>query len=109
MEWTERTPKAGSAKPKEEKRSFQVDEGPRADTSAEALAKLKPAFHAKGTVTAGNSSQTSDGAAAAIVSQRGTGRGAWHEAAGALCRLCHGGMCAGRLWASVRCTLCRRR
>ena len=44
-----------------------MDEGPRADTSAEALAKLKPAFHAKGTVTAGNSSQTSDGAAAAIV------------------------------------------
>jgi acetyl-CoA acyltransferase len=67
VEWTERTPKNGSAKPKEEKRSFQVDEGPRADTSAEALAKLKPAFHAKGTVTAGNSSQTSDGAAAAIV------------------------------------------
>jgi acetyl-CoA acyltransferase len=43
------------------------DEGPRADTSAEALAKLKPVFHAKGTVTAGNSSQTSDGAAAALV------------------------------------------
>jgi acetyl-CoA acyltransferase len=43
------------------------DEGPRADTSAEALAKLKPVFHAKGTVTAGNASQTSDGAAAAIV------------------------------------------
>ncbi|MFL6428681.1 MAG: acetyl-CoA C-acyltransferase [Acidobacteriaceae bacterium] len=67
VEWTERTPKAGSAKPKEEKRSFQIDEGPRTDTSAEALAKLRPAFHAKGTVTAGNSSQTSDGAAAAIV------------------------------------------
>jgi acetyl-CoA acyltransferase len=67
VEWTERTPKAGSAKPKEEKRSFQIDEGPRADTSAEALAKLKPAFHAKGTVTAGNSSQTSDGAAATIL------------------------------------------
>ena len=46
---------------------FKTDEGPRTDTSAEALAKLKPAFHAKGTVTAGNSSQTSDGAAAAIV------------------------------------------
>ncbi|MGC8548591.1 MAG: acetyl-CoA C-acyltransferase [Acidobacteriaceae bacterium] len=44
-----------------------VDEGPRADTSAEALAKLKPAFHAKGTVTAGNSSQTSDGAAMSVV------------------------------------------
>ena len=46
---------------------FQKDEGPRADTSLEALAKLKPVFHAAGTVTAGNSSQTSDGAAAAIV------------------------------------------
>jgi acetyl-CoA acyltransferase len=46
---------------------FQVDEGPRADTSLEALSKLKAAFHAKGTVTAGNSSQTSDGAAAAVV------------------------------------------
>jgi acetyl-CoA acyltransferase len=46
---------------------FEVDEGPRADTSMEALAKLKPAFHMHGTTTAGNSSQTSDGAAAAIV------------------------------------------
>jgi acetyl-CoA acyltransferase len=46
---------------------FNRDEGPRADTSLEALAKLKPVFHTKGTVTAGNSSQTSDGAAAAIV------------------------------------------
>jgi acetyl-CoA acyltransferase len=43
------------------------DDGPRADTSLEALAKLKPAFHAQGSVTAGNSSQTSDGAAAAVV------------------------------------------
>jgi acetyl-CoA acyltransferase len=46
---------------------FKKDEGPRADTSVEALAKLRPVFHATGTVTAGNSSQTSDGAAAAIV------------------------------------------
>ena len=46
---------------------FNADEGPRADTSLEALAKLKPVFHAKGTVTAGNSSQMSDGAAAAVV------------------------------------------
>jgi len=50
-----------------EKTVFQADEGPRADTSIEALAKLKPVFHASGTVTAGNSSQTSDGAAAALV------------------------------------------
>ena len=47
--------------------TFSQDEGPRRDTSLDALAKLKPAFHATGTVTAGNSSQTSDGAAAVIV------------------------------------------
>src|SRR5215475_8347896 len=46
---------------------FARDEGPRADTNLEALAKLKPVFHAQGTVTAGNSSQTSDGGAAALV------------------------------------------
>jgi acetyl-CoA acyltransferase len=46
---------------------FSVDEGPRRDSSREALTALKPAFHAEGTVTAGNSSQTSDGAAAVIV------------------------------------------
>ncbi len=46
---------------------FKVDDGPRADTTVEALAALKPAFHQKGTVTAGNSSQMSDGAAAAVV------------------------------------------
>jgi acetyl-CoA acyltransferase len=44
-----------------------LDEGPRADTTLDALAKLKPVFHVDGTVTAGNSSQTSDGAAAALV------------------------------------------
>ena len=47
--------------------TFAVDEGPRRDTSAAALAKLRPAFHVSGTVTAGNSSQTSDGAAAVVV------------------------------------------
>ncbi len=46
---------------------FSADEGPRADTSAEALAKLKPVFQVGGTVTAGNSSQTSDGGSVAIV------------------------------------------
>lgn len=49
---------------------FAVDEGPRRDTSPEALAKLPPVFHARGTVTAGNSSQTSDGAAAVVVMSR---------------------------------------
>ncbi len=47
--------------------TVETDEGPRADTSIEALAKLKPVFAASGTVTAGNSSQTSDGAAFVIV------------------------------------------
>ena len=55
------------ARPKTVKVTFDTDEGPRADTSLEALAKLKPAFHARGVVTAGNSSQMSDGAAAAVV------------------------------------------
>ncbi len=55
------------SKPKRTEIHFKVDEGPRADTTLEALAGLKPAFHAKGTVTAGNSSQTSDGAAVAVV------------------------------------------
>jgi acetyl-CoA acyltransferase len=55
------------SKPKRQEIAFKMDEGPRADTSLEALASLKPAFHVKGTVTAGNSSQSSDGAAAAVV------------------------------------------
>ena len=50
--------------------TFDTDEGPRADTTLEALAKLRPVFHVKGTVTAGNSSQTSDGAAVALVMER---------------------------------------
>ncbi|MDR3774913.1 MAG: acetyl-CoA C-acyltransferase [Terracidiphilus sp.] len=53
---------------------FGADEGPRADTSAEALARLKPAFHAQGTVTAGNASQMSDGAAAVVVMEAGRAR-----------------------------------
>ncbi|HTP36699.1 MAG TPA: acetyl-CoA C-acyltransferase [Candidatus Acidoferrales bacterium] len=57
----------GGAKLKRREVQFKSDEGPRADTSLEALAKLRPAFHAHGTVTAGNSSQTSDGAAAAVL------------------------------------------
>ena len=55
------------SKPKRIEIVFKVDEGPRADTTLAALAALKPAFHAQGTVTAGNSSQMSDGAAAAVV------------------------------------------
>jgi len=55
------------SKPKRTDIVFKMDEGPRVDTSLEVLGALKPAFHAKGTVTAGNSSQMSDGAAAAVV------------------------------------------
>jgi acetyl-CoA acyltransferase len=54
-------------KPTTQSFTFDTDEGPRGDTSLDALAKLKPAFHVKGTVTAGNSSQMSDGAAAAVL------------------------------------------
>jgi acetyl-CoA acyltransferase len=57
----------GKSKLKKSEIEFKVDEGPRADTSLDALSKLKPVFHAHGTVTAGTSSQTSDGGAAAVV------------------------------------------
>ena len=56
----------GAARRETYERTVTMDEGPRRDTSAEALAKLRPAFHAAGTVTAGNSSQTSDGAATVL-------------------------------------------
>jgi acetyl-CoA acyltransferase len=55
------------SKPKRQEITFKVDEGPRADTSLEALSALKAAFHVKGVTTAGNSSQMSDGAAVAVV------------------------------------------
>ena len=64
---TSATPSAKAGKPQITETLFASDEGPRADTSAEALSKLKPVFHAQGTVTAGNSSQTSDGAAATVL------------------------------------------
>ncbi|MDR3737847.1 MAG: acetyl-CoA C-acyltransferase [Terracidiphilus sp.] len=60
-------PGAKAGKPTVTETIFAVDEGPRADSSAAALAALKPVFHAQGTVTAGNASQTSDGAAAAVL------------------------------------------
>jgi len=66
------TPNGG--KPHRSEITFNKDEGPRTDTSVEALAKLKPVFHANGTVTAGNASQTSEGTRAA--------------ADGAVCQLC---------------------
>jgi acetyl-CoA acyltransferase len=60
----------GSGEITRQRTTFDTDEGPRADTTTDALAKLRPVFHAKGVVTAGNSSQTSDGAAAVIVMSR---------------------------------------
>jgi acetyl-CoA acyltransferase len=64
----------GTQKPQTRKMVFAADEGPRRDTSMEALGRLKPAFHARGTVTAGNASQMSDGAAAAVVMSAGRAR-----------------------------------
>ena len=64
---TTATPDVPPNKPHIKEKEFSVDEGPRSDTSAAALAALKPVFQADGTVTAGNSSQTSDGAAAAVL------------------------------------------
>ncbi len=60
-------PGAKAGRPNVTETDFASDEGPRADTSASALASLKPVFHAQGTVTAGNASQTSDGAAATVL------------------------------------------
>ncbi len=60
--------------PKTRERLFAIDEGPRRDTSLEALGKLRPAFHVSGSVTAGNSSQTSDGAAAVVVTSESLAR-----------------------------------
>jgi acetyl-CoA acyltransferase len=67
FEVVEKAPNLASHQLDTRKRSIALDEGPRADTSAQALAKLKPAFAAKGSVTAGNSSQTSDGAGALLL------------------------------------------
>jgi acetyl-CoA acyltransferase len=64
---TARTVDATNGKPRTVEATFSVDEGPRRETSLAALAGLRPAFHARGTVTAGNSSQTSDGASALVV------------------------------------------
>ncbi|HTA81121.1 MAG TPA: acetyl-CoA C-acyltransferase [Terracidiphilus sp.] len=64
---TTAVPGAKAGKPTVTESAFAADEGPRADTSAAALAGLKPVFHAQGSVTAGNASQTSDGAAAAVL------------------------------------------
>jgi acetyl-CoA acyltransferase len=64
---TTAVPGTTAGKPLVTETAFNADEGPRADTSAAALAGLKAVFHAQGSVTAGNSSQTSDGAAAAVL------------------------------------------
>ena len=84
------------SKPKRQEIVFKVDEGPRADTSLEALLALKPAFHVKGTVTAGNSSQMSDGAAAAVVMSADRAKALGHQAAGALRFVRHRRIQAGR-------------
>ena len=68
---TSAVPGKKAGKPTVTETLFAADEGPRADTSAEALAKLRPVFHAQGPVTAGNASQTSDGAAAVVLMDAG--------------------------------------
>ncbi|MFM8767031.1 MAG: acetyl-CoA C-acyltransferase, partial [Rubrivivax sp.] len=67
VEVVERFPDLSAGQPGVKTRTVSIDEGPRADTSLEGLGKLKPVFAAKGSVTAGNSSQTSDGAGALIL------------------------------------------
>ena len=67
VEVVDRFPDLAAGKPGVKTRTVSIDEGPRADTSLEGLGKLKPVFAAKGSVTAGNSSQTSDGAGALIL------------------------------------------
>jgi acetyl-CoA acyltransferase len=67
LEFEERTADLSNGQLEVKKRRLTFDEGPRADTSLEVLAKLKPAFAARGSVTAGNSSQMSDGAAAVLL------------------------------------------
>jgi acetyl-CoA acyltransferase len=67
VEVVERFPDLAAGQPGVKTRTVDIDEGPRADTSLEGLGKLKPVFAAKGSVTAGNSSQTSDGAGALIL------------------------------------------
>jgi acetyl-CoA acyltransferase len=67
VEVVDRSPDLVTGGVVEKRRTVSIDEGPRSDTSIEGLGKLKPVFAAKGSVTAGNSSQTSDGAGALIV------------------------------------------
>ncbi|MEX0773780.1 MAG: acetyl-CoA C-acyltransferase [Balneolales bacterium] len=67
----------GNGKTEKQERLFKVDEGPRADTNPEALSGLRPAFNPRGSVTAGNSSQMSDGAAATVVMSK-----AWMDTLG---------------------------
>jgi acetyl-CoA acyltransferase len=71
---TVRTVTHGAGTPGSEETVVAMDEGPRRDTSLEALARLRPAFHVSGTVTAGNSSQMSDGAAAVLLLSAGRAR-----------------------------------
>jgi acetyl-CoA acyltransferase len=71
VEVVERSPNLDDGGTTVRTKTVRLDEGPRKDTSAEGLAKLKPVFAAKGSVTAGNSSQTSDGAGALILASEG--------------------------------------
>jgi acetyl-CoA acyltransferase len=87
-----------NGRPKNVKAVFNKDEGPRADTSVEALARLKPAFQTGGIVTAGNSSQTSDGAAAAMSGRRRS----WASNRWPVSSRSQSAACPRRSWGSVR-------
>ena len=87
--------------------TFDQDEHLRRDTTLDALAKLKPVFKQDGTVTPGNSSPLSDGAAAVIVMEAGTGGAAGPDADGAFRRLQRGGRPRRRSWGSGRWRRCR--
>jgi len=92
----------GTGRPEHHESVFDRDEGPRADTTLEALAKLKPVFHAEGTVTAGNSSQTSDGAAAAIVMSDTKARELGLKPIARLVSFATAGVPPPKSWASAR-------
>ena len=104
------TPAQGNAATRDPRSDLRrQDEGPRRDTSPEALAKLRPAFHATGSVTAGNSSQMSDGAAAVLVTSGELAKAQGPETAGALRLVRDGGRRAGAVRHRSRFPRCARR
>ena len=96
-----RTPDLATGGVTSQTRTVNIDEGPRPETSLEGLAKLKPVFAAKGSVTAGNSSQTSDGAGALILASEKRHQDLRPDAAGAFRQLRRAWVCRRTSWASA--------